>query len=392
MITRLLPISSDYSILLLGPRGSGKSTLIQALFPPATTYKIDLLNPELEQEFSLNPQELAKIVAALPKSISHVIIDEVQKIPKLLDVVHSLLESKHAKIFVLTGSSARKLKRGGANLLAGRAFVFHLFPFTFLEQGEAFSLSETLHYGQLPRVVEFTGAPSKVRFLQSYVNTYLKEEVAAEQLVKKLEPFRRFLEVAAQSNGKIINFSNIAKDTGVSDNTIREYFSILEDTLVGFFLEPFSGSFRKRLGQKPKFYFFDIGVVRALSRVLSLPLLPQTSAYGDAFEHFVILEIYRLLHYFNPEYRISYLHTKDDEEIDIIVERPGQSMLAIEIKSAESITEAHLTKTLKLTKGLSNAEALCFYNGSSEKQYEGIRVMPWAVGITRYFGPPSNEN
>ncbi len=386
MIARLLKLPNDYSILLFGARGCGKSTLIQASYDQKSTVRIDLLNPALEQEYSRHPQELAKVVEALPLSITHVIIDEVQKVPPLLDVVHSILESSKPRYFILTGSSARKLKRGGANLLAGRAFVYHLFPFTFLEQGASFKLDEVLQFGQLPRVVEFSQAASKIRFLHSYVSTYLKEEVAAEQLVKKLAPFRRFLEVAAQSNGKIINFSNIARDTGVSDNTVREYFSILEDTLVGFLMEAYSGSFRKRLGQKPKFYFFDIGVVRALTRVLSLPLLPQTSAYGEAFEHFIILEIYRLVSYFFPEYRLSYLHTKDDEEIDLLVERPGLALLCIEIKSSVSINENDLRKTVSLSKSLPGSEVLCFYNGETEKHYTGIRVIPWAQGVKEFFG------
>ena len=390
MITRLLELPRDYSILLFGPRGSGKSTLIQAVFDSKTTYRIDLLNPSVEQEYALHPEELIKIVAALPESVTHVIIDEVQKVPQLLDVVHGLIESPNPKYFILTGSSARKLKRGGANLLAGRAFVYHLYPFCFLEQADSFNLEEVLQFGQLPRVLQFTTSGSKVRFLQTYVNTYLKEEVAAEQLVKQLAPFRRFLEIAAQSNGKIINFSNIAKDTGVSDNTIREYFSILEDTLIGFFLEPYSGSFRKRLGQKPKFYLFDLGVAKTLSRTLAVPLLPQTKAYGDAFEHFIVLEVYRLISYFFPEYRLSYLHTKNDEEIDLMVERPGLPLLCIEIKSASILSEEALEKTISLVKELPNCEAVCFYNGTTEKQYESIRLIPWAEGVKRFFNHPNS--
>jgi predicted AAA+ superfamily ATPase len=386
MITRILELPRDYNILLFGPRGSGKSTLIGAYFDPATTYRIDLLKPSVEQEYALDPEQLVHVVAALPQTVTHVIIDEVQKVPKLLDVVHGLIESANPKYFILTGSSARKLKRGAANLLAGRAFVYHLYPFSYLEQLDSFKLSEVLQYGQLPRVLKFTNSSSKARFLQTYVNTYLKEEVAAEQLVKKLVPFRRFLDVAAQSNGKIVNFSNIAKDTGVSDNTIREYFSILEDTLIGFFLEPYSGSFRKRLGQTPKFYLFDLGVARSLTRTLSVPLLSQTNAYGDAFEHFIILEVYRLVSYSFPEYRLSYLHTKDGEEIDLVIERPGLPLLCIEIKSTTSLDEDDLAKTSSLVSELPGCEAVCFYNGSIEKQFKLIRAIPWAEGIKRFFG------
>ncbi len=385
MIPRLLELPRDYSILLFGPRGCGKSTLVQSIFSSSAAYRIDLLEARVEQEYASNPDELIPVIRALHPNISHVIIDEVQKVPKLLDVVHKLIEEKVPQQFVLTGSSARKLKRGGANLLAGRAFVYHLHPFSFLEQGTNFNLRIALEFGQLPRVTQLPNAASKTRLLQTYVSTYLKEEIAAEQLVKNLAPFRKFLEVAAQSNGKIVNFSNIANDTGISDRTVKEYFSILEDTLVGFFLEPYAGSFRKRLGQKPKFYLFDLGVARALNRTLPVALLPQTKAYGDAFEHFVILEIHRLVSYFLPDYRLSYLHTKDDEEIDLIVDRPGQPLLCIEIKSATDLTEDNLNKFASLVSGLPGSEAVCLYNGQVEKLYGSIRVIPWAEGIKRYF-------
>lgn len=386
MIPRLLELPRDYSILLFGARGCGKSTLVQSIYPPGvSSYRIDLLAAQTEQEYARDPDELTRVVRALPGHITHVIVDEIQKIPKLLDVVHGLIEAKTSQHFILTGSSARKLKRGGANLLAGRAFVYHLYPFSFLEQEPSFNLSAALEFGQLPRVTMLTSSASKTRFLHTYVDTYLKEEIAAEQLVKNLIPFRKFLEVAAQSNGKIVNFSNISKDTGVTDHTIREYFSILEDTLIGFYLEPYSGSFRKRLGQKPKFYLFDTGVARALNRTLSVPLLPQTSAYGDAFEHFIIVEIFRLVSYFFPDYRLSYLHTKDGEEIDLIIDRPRQPLLCIEIKSASQMTEDDLNKFSALTNGLPGCEAVCFYNGNIEKVYGHIRVIPWAEGIRRFF-------
>ncbi len=200
------------------------------------------------------------------------LLDEIQKVPKLLDEVHRLIEEKTDKIFILTGSSARKLKHGGANLLAGRAFVYHLFTLSCFELKEKFDLEKALHWGTLPKIFSLDGDSEKSEFLRSYADTYLKEEIWNEQVVRKLQPFRRFLEVAAQCNGKIINYANIARDVGVDDKTIKEYFCILEDTMIGFFLEPFRNSFRKRLVEKPKFYFFDTGIVRSLSRRLSVPL------------------------------------------------------------------------------------------------------------------------
>lgn len=383
-VKRLLQVSKKYSFFLFGPRGVGKSSLLRRLFPPSKALWIDLLDPDTEQRFSLRPNELFDIVHKLNQSVTHVVIDEIQKVPKLLDVVHSLIETT-PKLFVLTGSSARKLKLGGANLLAGRAFVYHLYPFTYLELGKRFDLGEALSFGLLPKIAEFYTSKEKQMFLEAYGNTYLKEEVWAEQLVKKIGPFRKFLEVAAQSNGKIVNFSNISRDVGVTENTVREYFSILEDTMLGFFLEPFQHSFRKRLSQKPKFYFFDRGVARSLSRTLSVPLLSHTKAYGDAFEHFVITQVVALCSYYCSEYRLNYLRTKDDAEIDLVIERPGMPLLCVEIKSNDQVLEEDLSSFSRLTKDLPDCEAVCLSNDPYPKRYGHVDVLPWQVGLTQYF-------
>jgi predicted AAA+ superfamily ATPase len=306
----------------------------------------------------------------------------------MLDVVHSLIERTDKK-FILTGSSARKLKQGGANLLAGRAFVYHLFPFSFLELGEQFNLQAALQWGLLPKIEFLNTDQEKLHFLQAYALTYLKEEIWAEQFIKKLDPFRKFLEVAAQCNGKIINYANISRDVGVDDKTIKEYFSILEDTLIGFVLEPFQHSFRKRLSLKSKFYFFDVGVVRTLTRSLSLPLRFSTSLYGELFEQFLIIECWKLISYFQPEYRISYLQTKDDAEIDLVVERPGLPILFVEIKSSTQVRSEDLARFAKLVEDFGKCEAVCFSNDSHEKIIGNIKVLPWQLGLQKYFRDPS---
>ncbi|MHB1949648.1 MAG: ATP-binding protein [Gammaproteobacteria bacterium] len=384
MIPRLLQLPEDESFFLFGPRGVGKTTLLKSLpwFPNALY--INLLKASDEQRFSRNPDELELIAEALPSETKHIIIDEVQKIPKLLDVVHNLIETTSKK-FILTGSSARKLKQGAANLLAGRAFVYHLDPFTYLEAPENFNLIDALRWGMLPKIFEYTTSEKKQLYLESYTNTYLKEEIWAEHFIRELDPFRRFLEVAAQSNGTLINFSNIARDVGTHDNNIQKYFSILEDTLIGFFLEPFQHSFRKRLSKTPKFYFFDTGVVRALSAQLTLPLLPRTSQYGDAFEHFIILQCKQLANYYHREYRFSYLKTKDDAEIDLIIERPGLPLLLIEIKSSDNVQSAHVATLKKLAHDIGNCEAVCFSCDPYPKQLDGIKIFPWAQGVKNYF-------
>lgn len=383
MLPRLLKLPDKQSFFLFGARGTGKSTLLRKQFRHKSLW-IDLLDPVKEDIFLRNPEELYAKVMGLPVDIAHVVIDEVQKVPRLLNVVHQLIEETSKK-FVMTGSSARKLKHGSANLLAGRAFVYHLFPFSFLELKGKFNLDQALMWGLLPKIAEFNTNKERAEFLKAYALTYLKEEVWNEQLIRKLAPFRQFLEVAAQANGKIINYSNIAQDVGVDDKTVKDYFLMLEDTLIGFFLAPFHHSFRKRLRQKPKFYFFDPGVVRALTRQLSIPLQPKTSAYGEAFEHFIILECIKISAYQGKEYRFSYFCTKDDVEVDLVVERPGQPLLFIELKSKLSVQKNDLHTLLQIAEELNTAECVCFSKDAQRKRYGKVTVWPWQDGIVHYF-------
>jgi uncharacterized protein len=385
MLTRLLKLPLNQSVLLFGARNTGKSTLIQQTYSSQISMTIDFLDPYEEERFARNPNELKDIVLGLDAHKTHVILDEIQKVPKLLNIVHYLIKETNKK-FIMSGSSARKLKYGGANLLAGRAFVYHLFPLSFLELKSEFNLLAALNWGLLPSIYNLDTSEEKVKFLQTYAFTYLKEEIWAEQFIKKLDPFRRFLEVAAQANGKIINYSKIARDVGVDDKTAKEYFSILEDTLIGFFLEPFHNSLRKRLSTKPKFYFFDTGVCRALARQLSAPLQISTSYYGEVFEHFIINECYKLASYFYPEYKFSYLRTKDDAEVDLIVDRPGLPLLLIEIKSKNQITSLDLSSFQKLIMDFPNCEAACFSDETYVKKINNVTVYPWMEGIEKYFG------
>lgn len=288
----------------------------------------------------------------------------------------------------MTGSSARKLKHGGANLLAGRAFVYDLFPFTSIEIGKGFDLDSALHWGTLPSVVyKMQDHSDRASFLQAYAQTYLKEEIWLEQFIRKIDPFRKFLEVSAQCNGQILNLKNISDDVGVDDKTIKQYFSILEDTLMGFMLEPYHNTFRKRLHSKPKFYYFDTGVCRALARMLSIPIKKSTSYYGDIFEHFIILECVRLASYYFPEYRFSYVKTRDDVEIDLVVERPGKKLLCIEIKSTDNIREDRLTSFANLVKDIPNSEAICISQEPRAKKIGEILVLPWRSALEKYFIP-----
>jgi predicted AAA+ superfamily ATPase len=387
VITRLLELPKDYSFFLFGARGTGKSTLLKASFAADNTLFINLLNPSEEIRFLRNPEELRQVVLALSPEIHFIVIDEVQKVPKLLDVVHLLLESdKSEKQFILTGSSAKQLKVSGVNLLAGRAFTYNLFPFSYLELGEAFDLNQALCFGMLPKIFSFPNDSYKVKFLQAYTMTYLKEEIWAERLVKNLQNFRCFLEVVAQSNGKVINYTNIARDVGVDDKTVKNYLTLLEDTLVGNFLEPFHHSFRKRLRIAPKFYYFDIGVSRALSATLSLKPTPSTSYYGELFEQFIIIECIKLKHYYQSEYKLSYLMTESGLEVDLIIERAGLPTLFIEIKSKEAVDERDLQSLLRLSADFDNCEAICLSQDPRKKNIQGVTVYPWQEGLRYIFG------
>lgn len=384
MYERILELPTDCDFFLLGPRSSGKSTLLKMVFAGFNTIWIDLLNANEEERFIDNPDELYNIVIASDNSVTHVIIDEVQKVPKLLDIVQKLMNDTN-KIFVLSGSSARKLKRGGANLLAGRAFVYHLFPLSVFELKDDFDLEQALQWGTLPKLFMHSTDSRRKEYLSAYSHTYLKEEISAEQVVRQLTPFRRFLEVAAQSNGKIINYANIARDVGVDDKTIKSYYTILEDTLLGFFLEPFHNSLRKRLNKKPKFYFFDTGVVRALARMSTVPLIPSTNAYGNAFEHFIIMECMKISSYMRNDYQFSYLRTPSDVEIDLIVDRPGKPLLCIEIKSATQVRAEDISAFRQISKDMPNAEAVVFSRDKYVKKIDGIMVYPWQQGLTEFF-------
>lgn len=382
MVNRLIHLPHNNSFFLFGARGTGKTHLLKEHFKKIPSLYLDLLDPEMHQTLSLRPTSLRERLAALPASTKWVIIDEIQKIPTLLDVVHQQIESTRFK-FALTGSSARKLKHGGSNLLAGRAFVQYLFPFTAPELGAAFSLEKALKWGTLPRVFSFRGDSDKRDHLRSYTHTYLQEEITQEQVVRKLDPFRRFLFVAAQMSGQIINFSKISRDTGTSVVTIQSYFQILEDTLIGFLLEPFHESIRKRQRENPKFYFFDTGVLRALQNTLNVDLPPHTYAFGVAFEHFVINEINRLQTYQKKDFQLSYLRTKDGVEVDLIIERPGLPRALVEIKSTENIGPDDVRSLKRLAPDIPNSEAYCLSLDTVPKKIEGVWCLPWRKGIER---------
>ena len=339
MIKRLQNLTQRHSFFLFGARGTGKTTLLKSLFSKENTVWIDFLSFKEEQRFSLNPDLLSEILKE--ENYRRVIIDEVQKVPAILDVIHKELENNKKTQFILTGSSARKLKRGQANLLAGRLFTFSLHPFTYLEWSSHFNLDSILQFGSLPSLASYKGVQSKARYLESYVQTYLKEEILIEQLIRKVKPFKEFLEISAQSNGQIVNYSKIARNLRVDYTTVQNYFDILIDTYLGFYLRSFNRSFRRQISQAPKFYLFDLGIQRVLLNKIQIPLINSSYEYGQAFEHFIILELIRLNAYYEAKFKFYYLRDKDGNEIDIIVQTPAGEEILVEVKSALTTNKNH---------------------------------------------------
>ncbi len=382
MVNRKITLSNKRSFFLFGARGTGKTTLLKNHFVKTEALWLDLLDPELEGRLQQHPNLLVEFTQKLPPK-SWVIIDEIQKIPALLSVVHQLIREKKLN-FALTGSSARKLKRQGADLLAGRASWFDLFPFMYEELNEFFHLENTLRFGSLPETLELD-VVEKIRYLKSYCSTYLKEEVIAEQLIRKVQPFRNFLNLAAAQNGQIINYANFAKDVSVEIPTIQTYFEILVDTLLGFELLPFQESVRKRQRKNPKFYFFDLGITRALAGEVESIIIESSSAYGKAFEHFVILEVYRKIKTHEKEWNLSYLRTKDDAEIDLIIEKSKKDRWAIEIKSSDRVDLKEVRKLEELGKDILNSKLFYVSRDPIERKIGLVECIHWKTLISKLF-------
>ncbi len=387
MFKRSLNPLKSKSFFLFGARGTGKSTWLKRQFSTEKSFWVDLLDTEHEDRYLKNPK---LIEADIYEKISSgnkpdwIIIDEVQKNPKLLDHVHRLIEKDKLK-FVLTGSSARKLKRGHANLLGGRALVYSLFPLTFEELGNKFDLDFVLNWGSLPLVTTSESDRERLSLLRSYTNTYLKEEVLIEQLVRQLAPFKGFLEIAAQMNAERLNYEKIAKQLNVENKTVQNYFDILEETYLGTRIPAFHLSIRKSQLMAPKFYWFDLGVKRFLSGEVHSKLVPKTFSYGQSFETFLINEIIRLNSYRELDYKISYLQTKNGPEIDLILSR-SKTHIALEIKSSDQIDEKEVKAFEALAKDLPAGKTLYYVSQHPHSITLGqVRCLPWQKFLTTVF-------
>lgn len=366
MLNRILKLEeiSDDSIFLWGARQTGKSTLLKALFPGAMYY--DLLQADVFTRLKLAPSLLRQEVLAQPVE-TIVIIDEVQKIPALLDEVHWLMVN-HGTHFILCGSSARKLRRSGANLLGGRALSDRLFPLVSAEVPD-FDVHHAMNYGMLPRHYLATNPK---RRLKAYVGDYLQQEIIAEALTRDLASFTRFMMTAAICNGEIVNYTSIASDCGVSAVTVKEYFTILEETMIGHFVPAFNKKVRRRVTQMPKFYYFDVGIVNSL---LNRSALRQgTSEYGQAFEHLIIQELIAYLGYRMSDKQLSYWRTHDNNyEVDAVL---GDAEVAIEIKSATQVRTTHLRGLKAFGQEYPSAKLIVVSNDSAPRIMDGVAILP----------------
>lgn len=330
MYKRIFDIENriDEGMFLFGGRQVGKSTLLKERFPKAVYF--DLLKSDLRNRFRQHPEEFREsLLRYQPQTL--VIVDEIQKVPELLDEIHWLMVNRNL-YFILSGSSARKIKKSGANNLGGRAVPYTLYPLVSAEIPD-FDLERAVQNGMIPRHYAVSNAINRMR---AYVDLYISEEIIEEAAVQNVDDFIRFLEIAAISDGEIINYENIASDCGVSANTVKSYYKILKETLLGFEIPAYRKVIKRKLTKASRFYFFDVGISNYLTK--RHHLAPKTPEYGHAFEHLVIQEIVAYLGYTDSEEELTYWHTYDDKEVDAII---GDARIAIEIKSTDHVENKH---------------------------------------------------
>lgn len=374
MIHRLCKLPKKQSFFLFGPRQTGKSTLVESIWKE-NIWHIDLLHHEEFIKYAKEPDLFRKeaIQKITKEKITAIFVDEIQRVPPILNEVHSLMKSLSCQ-FILTGSSARKLKRGGANLLAGRAVQRFLFPFVYEEIQEEFDLENILRFGALPGIYQKT-KQEKIDILTAYTETYLKEEIQAEGLVRNLGGFSRFLEIAAAQSGELVDFTALGREAQLTARTVQSYYEILEETLVGLSLPPWRKSVRKRLTAHPKFYFFDTGVTNSINRRLLAP--PDPRLRGRLFEQWVVLETHRLLSYQQSEARLFYWRTNTGAEVDLLIEKHGKIIAACEIKASRSVGGADLSGLRAFSEDYPKTKLFVISNVPEAYEREVVLVLPW---------------
>ena len=359
------------SVFLLGPRQTGKSTLLRQQFPDARY--VDLLEANTFRELSAHPESLRQTLS--PRE-PLVIIDEIQKLPSLLDEVQAMLDRNASLRFVLTGSSARKLKRGRANLLAGRAWFAHLHPLVSSELGPG-TLDRRLNVGSLPAVFD---SPDSGEDLNAYVGVYLQEEIRAEGLLRSVETFSRLLEIAALTNGQLLNYTSVASDVGMPPRTVREHFQVLEDTLLGAQLPAYRRTRKRKPVATAKFYFFDVGVANTLMK-RSL-IRPGSELYGFALEHLIFLELRAYLDYRRLNHELTFWRTHAGHEVDFVV---GDD-IAVEVKATTRVSPRDLKGLTALAEEVPLKQRLVVANELRTRTLDdGVVVLPVETFLRRLW-------
>ena len=358
------------SFFLFGARATGKTTLIQTSLPQALV--IDLLDTRTYKALLQDAGVLADLIRGNQKIV---VIDEIQKLPNLLDEVHRLIQ-KEKRTFLLNGSSARKLKHGSANLLAGRAREARLFPLTWPEIN-AFDLVRLLNHGGLPEIYD-SSEPDED--LEAYVDTYLKEEIKAEAVTRNVAAFAEFLDIIGRANGQELNYESFSSDLQVSPSTFKNYLQILEDTLIGFRLPGFTKTKKRKATVRAKHYLFDLGVTRHLAKAGMIRA--KSKEFGDAFEHFIILEVRAYLSYHRKKQEMSYWRSTSQFEVDLII----GGRIGIEIKSADLISDKHLKGLRALAEEKIMERLICIHTGHlASRSADGIEILPFQDFLTQLW-------
>lgn len=360
------------SAFLWGARQTGKSTLLKALYPEAPYF--DLLLANEYDRFLRNPSLLREILEATPSG-SPVIIDEIQRLPSLLNEIQWMIVNRNRQ-FILSGSSPRNIMRYGGNLLGGRATRYELYPLVFKEIPD-FNLLKALNNGLLPRHYLAKRAD---KLLSAYTGSYLRDEIMTEAKIRNIGSFSRFLEMAAFSNGEIVNYSNIAADCGVSAPTVREYFQILEDTLIGRLLPSYQKKPKRRVIHSPKFYYFDVGIANYLLK--RGRIVAGSESFGHAFEHFIYHEIYAHSHYVDLNYSLSYWRTASQIEVDFIL---GDNEVAVEVKSTEMAQPRHLHGLKSFAEEYNVKKLILVSNDPHPRKVGKIMIMPWKFFLNQLW-------
>jgi predicted AAA+ superfamily ATPase len=364
--------SGKQSLFLWGARQTGKSTLLKQLFPDGLWF--DLLKSDVYRRYQKDPSQFREVIIANTTS-KVVIVDEIQKLPELLDEIHWLIENYQVR-FIMSGSSPRKIIRSNANLLGGRGLRYELYPLIQAEIPE-FNLLKALNNGLLPRHY-LSQNPKKM--IEAYLGNYLRDEIISEAKIRNINAFNLFLEAAAFSNGEIINYTNIASECGVSSVTVRDYFQILEDTLIGRFVPSFQKKPKRRVILAPKFYYFDVGIANYLLKRGRIEI--GSEAFGNALEHFIYQELYAHSSYSDLNYSISYWRTTSQIEVDFIL---GNHEVAVEVKGTNNVQSRHLKGLKSFSEEYKVKKLVIVSNDPMERSIGDITILPWNLFLKKLW-------